>query len=717
MNHIIKTIIKAFALAIIILSAAVICAPPPNRIYAFECAATSNKAPRNFEEFYDALCENRAVGIPLYLKCASSEVLKRTIPEGYFLMKAFDSGTGLAVEFSAAAGTEAFPEEKLKNAAEETLEIYFYRSGGGRLKKSGTALVIPRALKLHDGGGYRVYFVLKVTQNPYNDRGKIYAYIKKTDRSDFGRRIAGLFKILEGLGLEVTPEFGGPSGGSVDGRGRPQGFIAGYAAQLHSDRAAFYPSTFVMPRKTGFKDGAGEAARLLSEIIAQGYLLSSRSRLYSASGAPVKKWNYECGNDDRVFLSYGPGITYSDPESCMFVLSPEVMFLGDVEFTDRDTFYFKPRVIGRDPLSEAWHSSFNENPREVNENIKSSVIEFNRAGGLETPEGRAGYIKNLDRFWLEEGLFYTSPLASALYDKFNNEVKAPDLVFLDKFAECLIADAAVCENVVAALKKDHGIDHFAGVPAGDFVFPAYCVREHRPDGDKTDLHIRYAYLEYILREARRPEFLALALARKEKDLYSYIRILQEASAVLEKITSSPEYAVSKKLRRTLRKIPLSSSLYAVYLEKYRWWLDPSEEKTLAAYEAGPIGEARLQNITREIAAALEKISGHAEKISVRARYAKKEDYAKYIIYKDGELIIDFAFLSMVRYRCGTDGVYHLLAQELAADFRPGDDPFALAERSLAALGRKPAYEELCNALQVSKERRRAVKERAVKALR
>lgn len=694
-----------------------LCAQPQDGIYAFELSAATHEAPRNFEEFYDALCENRAVGIPLYLKCASPEVLKRTIPEGYFLIKAFGPGNGLSVELSAAAGPEAFPEEKLKNAAEETLEIYFYRNEGGRQKKSGVALAIPRVLKLYDGGVYSVYFVLNVPQNPYNDRGKIYAYIKKAGRSDFGRKIAGLFKIFEGLGFEVAPAFGGPIEGAVDGRGRPQGFIAGYDERAHSDRAAFYPSTFVMPRKTGFKDGAGDSARLLSEIIAQGYLSSSRARLYSASGAPVKKWNYECGNDDRVFLSYGPGITYSDPESCMFVLSPDVMFLKGVEFTDRDTFYFKTRVSGRDPLSETWHSSFNENPRELNENIKSAIAGFNRAGGLETPDGRAGYIKNLDRFWLEEGLFYTSHLASALYDKFNNEVKAPDLVFLDKFGECLIADAAMCENVVAALKKDHGIDHFAGVPAGDFVFPAYSVREHRPDGDKTDLHIRYAYLEYILREARRPEFLALAHARKEKDLYSYIRILKEASAVLEKIISSPEYVLSKKLRRTLRKIPPASHLYAAYLKKYRWWLDPPEDKTLAAFETGPIGEARLQDITREIAAALEKISGPGDKISFRARYAKKDDYAKYIIYRNGELIIDFAFLSMIRYKCGTDGVYHLLAQELSANFRPGDDPFVLAERSLAVLGRKPAYEELCDAAQVSKERRRAVRERAGKVLR
>lgn len=694
-----------------------LCALPPDRIHAFERADASHAVPRNFEAFYGALDENRAAGIPLYLKGTSAEGLKRIFPKGYFLAKAVDSGTGLCVELSASACPEAFAGEKIKNSAEETLEIFFYRGGGGRLKKSGIALAIPRALKLYDGGGYKVYFVLNAPQNPYNDRGKIYAYIKKTGCSDFGRRMAGLFKIFKELGFEIAPDFDRPSEAAVDGRGRPQSFIKGYEPRLHSDRAAFYPSTFVMPRKTGFKAGAGEAARLLSEIIAQGYLSSSRSRLYSASGAPLKKWNFECGNDDRVFLSYGPGITYSDAESCMFVLSPEVMFLTGVEFTDRDTFYFKTRVGGRDPLSEAWHSSFNENPPELNENIKSAIVGFNRDRGLETPEGRAGYIKHLDRFWLEEGLFYTSPLASALYDKFNNEVKAADLVFLDKFAECLIADAAVCESAVAVLKKDHGIDHFAGLPAGDFVFPAYSIREYRPDGDKTDLHIRYAYLEYILREARRHEFLALALARKEKDLYSYIRILKDASAALETITSAPEYALSKKLRRALRKIPPSSPLYAAYLKRYRWWLDPPEDKSLAACEAGPIGETRLQDITREIAGALEKVSGRGAKISVRARYAKKEDYAKYIIYKDGELIIDFAFMSMVRYKCGMDGVCHLLAQELAADFRPVDDPFALAERALAALGRKPAYEELCDALRVSKERRRAVRERAGKVLR
>ncbi len=389
----------------------------------------------------------------------------------------------------------------------------------------------------------------------------------------------------------------------------------------------------------------------------------------------------------------------------MFIFSADVLFINDIEFADRDTFFFKARVYKRDALSETWYSSYNSNTSLLNEEIKTSIKRFNRDNKLDTADGRLEYIKDLDDFWLAEGLFKVSPLACALYEKYNNEVKIADLVLIDRFAECLAAPAGLAEKIAAALENDHKINYIAGLPVRDFIFGAFDMKDYRPDGAKTDMPLRYAYFEYILREARRPEFLALINARLAGDLYSYLRILHAAAGDLKNITASPELKTSRNLRRKLRKLTPASLLYGAYLKQYRWWLAPSADKAAAALEISPIDGARLDKIVSELSAALESASGEAARFTVKPRYASREDYAKYFIYKDGELIIDYTFLSMIYYKCRLDGVYHILSHELASDLYPGRDAFALSKKTLAILNKTPDYQKLFDALELCGQRR------------
>lgn len=709
-----KHSVREIFLIIFIMAAASFAAPGGAK--GFEnglrkAAFAENPRTVDFAALFDVIAADGALGVPLFVRSVSDDKIEEIFPDGYLTVRAIPGKGPVDIEFSAACGPAAIGAVRPESYGEETLEIFFYRKAGAVPKKSGVAVAVPRAIKLADGGGLRVWLALDAPENPYNDRKKLYAYAFGVTRGNFERRVAGLFKELRAAGIAVEPDPGPKEQATPGWKGRPVRFVEGFSGAEASRAAAFYPSTFVMPRKTGFGPGGTEEAALLAEIIAQGYLSSARDRFYSAAGAPVRRWNYECGNEDRVFLTYGPGITYSDPGACMFVFSPAVMYIAGAELADRDTFYFKPRLYGRDPLSESWHSSFNENPSQVNEKIKKKIEEFNRAGGLGTAAGRAAYIEKLDRFWLEEGLFYQSPLSCALYEKFNNEVKLPGQAPLRPFAECVITGPDPAAALAAALREKYGVSHYAGVPLEEFIFPAFPVGEYRPDGTKTDLHMRYAYLEYVLREARRPEYLALRLARERRDVYSYLRIIRKASGALGAITESRDYGISRQLRDSLRRITPGTPLYRARLKQYMWWLDPPEDKKAAALEEGPIDDRRLSAIAGEVSRAIEKACG-AREIKITARYAAREDCAKYVIFEGDTLAVDFTFLSLVRFKCGMDGVYHLLAHEIASGRLTGADPFAVSAASLEFLGRKPAYEELFDALGLSKERRRAIREMA-----
>ncbi len=648
-----------------------------------------------------------SVGTPLFVRAAVAGSDEKALKSDYFILKAFkDGGHGVCVEMSALASDAVCGIDAFKSSPVDTLEIYFYRSSGAKLKKSGVALEIPRTHKLFDCKDYSIYYAANDFANPYNDRGRIYAYIKNASRDNFKAKLSFLLDKFKEFGIEITPRETPDDTQFISEAGSPQYLIIpGDGADETFNAPSFYPSTFVMPRKTGFGDDDRAALNLLCGIISQGFLSSSRARLYSASGAPLKKWNIETGNDDRVFLSYGPGITYSDPDSCMFIFSPDVLFLNDIEFADRDTFFFKARINERDALSESWYSSFNENTPSVNQEIKSAISDFNRENKLETAAGRIDYIKNLDDFWLAEGLFKVSPLAGALYEKYNNEVKIADLVLIDRFAECLTAPAGLAKKITDALYKKYKIKYIAGLPVQDFILSAFEMKDYRPAGVKTDMPLRFAYFEYILREARRPEFLALISARRAGDLYSYLRILYAAAAELKTITSSSELKTSRNLRRKLKKLTPASPLYAAYLRQYRWWLDPPADKTAAAVDISPIDGARLGKIASELVAALENVSGSAARVTVKISYAAREDLVKYFIFKDGELIVDYTFLSMIHYKCGLDGVYHILSHELAADLYPDRDAFALSKKALAILNKAPDYPKLFDALELCGERR------------
>jgi hypothetical protein len=656
-------------------------------------------------DYFDKIISHNAVGTPLFVSARPGGSAKNALKRDYFILRAFNEGGGMSVELSAHAAAEVSELEAFRSLTFDTLEIYFYRNAGEKLKKSGVALEIPRTIKISGSGDYSIYYAADDSTNPYNDRGRIYAYIRNASRDNFRAKLYYLLDKFKDCGIEITPQRPPLNHRFISDAGSPQYLIIPEGADEILNAPLFYPSTFVMPRKTGFGDNGEAAVKLLCDIISQGFLSSSRARLYSGSGAPLKKWNVEAGNDDRVFLSYGPGITYSDPDSSIFIFSPDILFLNDIEFADRDTFFFKARVNKRDALSESWYSSFNENPPLMNEKIKSAIIGFNRGNNLETAAGRLEYIKNIDDFWLAEGLFKAPQIACALYEKYNNEVKVADLVLIDRFAECLAAPAGLAEKIRDSLEKEYKIKYISGLPAADFILSAFDMKDYRPDGVKTDMPLRFAYFEYILREARRPEFLALIEARRAADLYSYLRILHGASAELKAIAESAELKASRNLRRKLKKLNPASPLYGAYLKQYRWWLDPPADKAAAALEISPIGAARLGKIVSESSAALEKVSGAAAGCKVKPRYAAREDGARYFIFKDGELVIDYTFLSMIYYKCGLDGVYHILCHELAADLHPGLDAFVLTGKALAVLNKKPSYSKLFDALELSGERR------------
>lgn len=687
-------------------------APP---VYARETASGGNASRAverafDYKGFYEGVAADNAAGLPLYVSACLAATGARAFDEDYFMAKSFTDDDETVMELSIKASPNILEPDIIGSSPPETLEICFRRPSKKTPKKSGVAFYIPCAVKLYDKKPLKLYFALNRLENPYLDQGRFYAFITTSGPKGFRSGLETLLRVFEEKGIKVEIAVK-PSGANfVKCPGRPAEYIAGYGASELNAGPAFYPSTFFMPRKSGSSTDSASAAHLIAEAVSRGYLSSARERLYSAAGAPVQKWNSEVGNDGRVFLSYGPGITYADPESAMFILSPEVLFLRDVEFTERDTFYFKPAVMGRDPLSEAWTSSFNENTTLFNRKIKSYIDGFNSANKLDTPAGRSGYFKKIDAFWLEEGLFYTSQLASALYEKFNNEVKVAGVVSLDVFGECVVAGPQICEKLVEEIKTRHQKEYFAGLPVQDFVFGAYPISDYRPDGVKTDMPLRYAYLEYILREARRPEFLALAAARESRDLYAYLRIIKGASADLKNIISSPGYFYSRRLRRTLKKLVPGSAAYAGYLDEYRWWKKPGNEAVKKASEIGPLDEAALERIAAAAAGALAKTGADIPE-GLKIRYAKPMDFARYVIFSECECVIDRTFLSMIYYKCGIDGVYHLISHELAARYCAQSEVFEKSEAALAMIGKRPVYEELFDAMNFSNERRRAVNAR------
>ncbi len=393
----------------------------------------------DFKSFYEGVAADNAAGLPLYVRAVQTETGARAFDDDYFMAKSFNCDGATVMELSVKSSSDIFEPDLIGRHRIETLEIYFQRPSKKRLKKSGIAFYIPSAVKLYDRHPVKLYFALNRPENPYLDRGRFYAFISAGNCGEWRSGFEKMLSVFEeqGIKIEITGKLSGKN--FIKCPGRPAEYMAGYSGAELSAGPAFYPSTFFMPRKSGSSTDIASAANLIGAAISKGYLSSARERLYSPAGAQVQKWNSEVGNDGRVFLSYGPGITYADPEAAMFILSPEVLYLSDIEFADRDTFYFKPAVMGRDPLSEAWTSSFNENTAPVNRKIKSYIDGFNSANKLGTPAGRSEYFKKIDAFWLEEGLFYTSQLASALYEKFNNEAKVACVVSLDSFGECVVA--------------------------------------------------------------------------------------------------------------------------------------------------------------------------------------------------------------------------------------------------------------------------------------
>jgi len=467
------------------------------------------------------------------------------------------------------------------------------------------------------------------------------------------------------------------------------------------DLKSLYLSTFIMPRKTAAASAPEDGAAMLANLLKHGYLASLRARAISSLGKSVASYHLDIGNETRVFLSYGPGITYKDRNSPLMIFSPAPVFIESTELLDRDSFYFKARIKERDPLSEAWYSAVDDESREIGHDLRLAIDSFLNKNGLGTFKGRLSYIKKLNDLFAREGLCYKKNLSSALYDEYNNEVKVEDILSVEKFAECLIVPDALRKNILEALDKE-GVRSIAGLPAESFIISSIDLK-----GNETCENLDY--ITYFLRECRAPEYPAIKKAQVENDIYAVMRICESIRGErLLELIGGAGLKNSRALREKLRELQKNKSgLYESYLKRYEWWKAPDERTAAEALKIGVFTKEGIGTIFSEIkkAAAINLNKTAAE---MNVRLAKPAENIRYLKQKNGEFIIDAGFLSYIRYKCGMDGVYHMIAHEYLTGFYKPREIYPAVEKIMKALGKKACFKELSEAMELSGQRRERV---------
>jgi len=669
-------------------------------------------------ELFEKMRESSGAGFPLFVSSRSFEETD-VIKGGAVVLKALPPEYS-AVEVRVPVKKEIFQKIDIRGFEKAPLEMRYFRRGEkGALREAGTAFTIPRTFLKKYADGATVYFVEDNIENPYDDRCSIYAYIKCERPENFQTAFFGLLEKLNDMGVVIKIEKNLFSNLYINETARPQKFlneIYTKGADLRNarggaDRGAglsdpngfnsiknLYLSTFIMPRKTAAASAPEDAAATLANLLKHGYLASLRARAVSSLGKPVASYHLDIGNESRVFLSYGPGITYKDRGAPLMIFSPAPAFIESTELLDRDSFYFKSRIKARDPLSEAWYSAVDDESRELGRDLRAAIDSFIKDNGLGTFNGRISYFKKLDAIFAREGLSYKKSLASALCEEFNNEVKVEDILSVEKFAECLIVPGKLRKKILETLEKE-GIKKVAGLPAGRFVISAIEIK-----GAENCANLDY--ITYFLRECRAPEYLAIKKAEAENDIYAVMSICESVRGErLIGLIESAGLKNSRALREKLRELQKNKSgLYESYLKRYEWWTAPDERTAAEALNIGPFTKESVGTIFAGIKKAAE-LSLNKTGSEMDVRLAKPAENIRYLKQKNGEFIIDSEFLSYIRYKCGMDGVYHLIAHEYLTGFYGPREIYPAVEKIMKALGKKACFKELSEAMELSGQRR------------
>jgi|GEM_PF-4095214 len=689
-----------------------------DRQYLLKCFSQKDFRPR-FEPqeigggLFQRLLSSVQLGIPLFLQ-DSGVPFRSGRFEGRVLLAKLLEPNRDELQIVGKLEPEFFLRGCPSGFAQSKLSIPF--SGldqSGKLVRKGEGFLIPETWTA-SFSDFKIDLVPPVFPNPKNDQACVYITIRGISKENIQEKITRAVAELGKIGIPISFA----SHVCRDLFMREKGFPQKYLDEIYTIEAPWpsilYPCTFIMPGKTGFGNDLQKHQDLLMRIFQQGFLSSARERLNSFSGAPVREFDLHMGNESPLYLSYGSGITYAAPESYCLIVSPRVAFLEGARVLDRASLFFRARLFHRDPLSEAWFSSYEAAPPELFAAIRRKIDRFFDETEQNTLDGRRRLFRRLDDFYSKQGLMDTSGLSCALYEEANNAIRIPDALFIEDFGECLILPSEEeRQTFLAAMKKSFVSSKVCGLPLEDFLISAPQVDTFRPDGTRTGVKFKIAYVEYLFREARRPEYLAMMAARQKGDSETLIRIAESLGSILKEILGSKELEESRKLRDLLRSTPSKEiAEYSRILERYRWWKSPTAQLEAQARAIGPMDRAFLQGILDEVREAVKRTIGRSSPV-MRIDFSTPgtPEETRYIGRSGGNLSVNFKFLSGVRMATGLDGIYHIIVQESLIDLVPDEILYGEVINVMNSLGHAPCFEALAEFMELSIPRKNVIMER------